>query len=48
MFLLGEGRRFAREFGYTDSRWLHLMLDQIAAMPPALKKGKRRPALDQI
>jgi hypothetical protein len=33
------------EFGYTEGRWLQLMLAQVAAMPPALAKVKRRPDL---
>jgi hypothetical protein len=47
MFLLLDGRRFAMEFGYTEARWLQLILLQVAAMPPALKKLKRRPTLEE-
>jgi hypothetical protein len=47
MFLLLDGRRFAMEFGYTEARWLQLMLAQVGAMPPALKKLKRRPTLEE-
>jgi hypothetical protein len=48
MFLLLDGRRFAMEFGYTEGRWLQLMLAQVAAMPPALAKVKRRPTLEEL
>jgi hypothetical protein len=48
MFLLLDGRRFAMEFGYTEARWLQLMLAQVAAMPAALKKIKRRPTLEEL